>query len=299
MFHRGSPSCDRSVVMFLQSIALVTVTKLLRAVPWSSWYSGAQLHGAGTFLIWPPQTLPSVEVSCHITSWLYVWAFMSQNRGKLGNDQLGTACLFHPSFGGVYAEGGAINGASIQDPVVWEPRWWQRFLGEERFKAGVRRLCGDQVGLCLAEDLTRSEFKMYTIPGRWNCGAPLCTLLQMGLKLEWGSESPGGLVKILQSLRVPWWLGKLRIRHCDCCGACLIPGPGNSTCCGQIYMQSLSQSSWCSRRSEVEPKNLHFNADDVDARDHLRTTAFGHVDSSMPRKEREKKRRTQQLLWDL
>ena len=33
------------------------------------------------------------------------------------------------------------------------------------------------------------------------------------------------------SLRVPWWLSGLRIHHCCCCVASLIPGLGTSVYC--------------------------------------------------------------------
>ena len=45
---------------------------------------------------------------------------------------------------------------------------------------------------------------------------------------------------------IPWWHSGLRIWHCHCCGAGLIPGPGTSTCHGlgqkQTKKKSLSHS---------------------------------------------------------
>ena len=53
------------------------------------------------------------------------------------------------------------------------------------------------------------------------------------IALVGGSQLPHVLYKNLYYLlRVPWWLSRLRVWHCQCCGVGLIPGPGIPTCCG-------------------------------------------------------------------
>ena len=47
-------------------------------------------------------------------------------------------------------------------------------------------------------------------------------------------------------LGVPSWLSRLRIWHCHCSGACLIPVPGTSTAAGAAkkYKQCLNSKLW-------------------------------------------------------
>ena len=63
---------------------------------------------------------------------------------------------------------------------------------------------------------------------------------------------------VMQKIKpgVPWWLSGLRIWHCPCCGAGLIPGPGTSTQCRGGPKQTNKQASKQTNKQKQD-ENTH------------------------------------------